>query len=276
MKYSKYKIILSAHKLKANYSAVINGYPNVLMDIICKLYTDAFKKLTGEAPPPITDARLTYLFKTSYDIFATRVTVPNVVKSQITRAIDGEFNEVYIGHNIARFKYEKAKYNLQFLEHGLATHTLHIKNPHMELNPHMTVEFAIKHFNKNWDVRRFATNASLKWDDFERFLEEGCEFNTIIDDLFEPRIELAHGYLKNPNITVNEFHEIEKLILYDGFTPDYILQGLCANMFEWHPVIYQQRVNIARKTRKDIIASNVRNVLPNCVAATVLRYCDHS
>ena len=125
-----------------------------------------------------------------------------------------------------------------------------VKEFHMELNPHMTVEFAIKHFNKKWNVTSFAMNAALTWADLERFLDEGCDLNKVIGDLFEHRVELAYGYLKNPNITVKEFCDLRKWLLYDGLKDGVILLELSKNTFAWHPVIYRRRLNAAVRDRR--------------------------
>ena len=287
-------IVLSAREIKTNYSVIFDGYPNELLNILLDHYKNEFKKLTGDEALSFTRESIAYLFDTSYRIYLTCNSLPIdlqiKVKSDVARAMSGALYEVVLGRNLKRFKYEKAKYDLQFLERSLARpcrtnlvagdNVLHVKNPrvklfHMELNPHMTVEFAIKYFNKKWDVRRFAMNAALKWADLERFLEEGCDLNKVIDDLFEPHVEFAHGYLKNPNITVKEFRKLKKWLFYDGMTNNEILSELSGNMFAWHPVIYRRRVNIARKTRKDIVAPHIQDVLPNCVGAAILRYCDH-
>ena len=280
----------SVHEVKAYYSVIMHGRPNELMNIIQHLYSEDFKELTGdETAPPMSDSTIKHWLTKRRPCLRKSASLPLPVIMQIcSEKIENDLNPIVqmhstdnqtilFGYRTPRFRYEFDKYELKFLKKGIFNKTLtHEKYPnlerfHMELNPHMTIDFALEHIrDHNWDLKRIAGNTSIKWIDFELLMRK--HLSEPLDKSYQIR-HLALNYLTNPNLTAEEFKKINLLFECDITRGD-MMYNLSMNLFAWHPVIYNKSIAAARQTQKELMRGHMRDAAPDCVTAAVLRYCD--
>ena len=273
--------IVTAREALHYYPILFHGQQNEFMEIVKDQYMSEFSKLipAGRAVPEIDDETLAHIVSKLHPALAGNASVPWRIiqhvsespagkdierflkKNGLIHAHSAQKEKVSFGMIFIRKKLEKKKYDLNRV--GVVT------KKHVELNPHMTLKFAIEHCHATWDWQRFGANTNFTWADFESFMQAR-------QDIFEPvrrsAQDLARGYLaKNCNLTVDEFRKI-KILLY--LNSD-LLMGYCArNPFVWHPTLYKQRISAARTERRCQLREFMRESVPLSITVTVLRYCD--
>ena len=283
------------------YSVLFHGQQNEFMEIIKAQYISDFEKLlpVGRTMPEIDDEILAHIVGQLHPALAGNASVPwhiiqrvvgdnaespartnlvvgnNIERRKATnaerflknnglvKAHSTKHKNVSFGTIFVRKNFEKKKYDLTRLEADG-------NNKHIELNPHMTLEFAIDHGVAQWDWERFGANANFTWADFETFMQERPDIFTPPPN--RPMRALARGYLaKNCNLTVDEFRKIKPLICLSS---DLLMRCIARNPFVWHPALYKRRISAAREDRRGQLREHMREIIPLGIAAAVLRYCD--
>jgi hypothetical protein len=286
-KITKLEIRLSARDIRTYYSVIMHS-SNELMDIVRCLYSEYFKALTGdETASPMSDSTIKYWMTKRSPQLRKSVALPLPMIMQfcseeysnpIMQAHFANDQTILLGHWCApRYRYEFGRYDLEFLEDGLLDNSLtHKKYPnlpffHMELNPHMTIDFALKYYNYNWDLCRLAKNAAIKWCDLELFIQKCMPESYYYSNNIR---RLALSYLENPNLTVEEFKKISLLLVDSSITHWDVARVLSENLFAWHPVIYDKHIAAARQDRKELMREHICDVISHGIAAVVLHYSD--
>lgn len=293
--------VVNAREALYYYPILFHGRQNEFMEIIKDQYTSDFEKMlpAGRAMPEIDDEILVHIVSKLYPVLACNASVPwyilqrvvrdnaespagtNLVsgrdierfleKNGLVKAHSAQNVKVSLGTIFVRKELEKKKYDLNRLKSkvNLIIQTMaDIKR--VELNPHMTLKFAIDHGHAQWDWERFGANAKFTWADFEAFAHAHPDIFALLPN--RSMQKLARGYLaKNCNLTVDEFRKIKPLSCLSN---DLLMRCIARNPFVWHPALYKRRISAAREDRRSRLCEFMREIIPLGIAVAVLRYCD--